>query len=1168
MSESNLFINALTSPDRQYGEVPFYWWNGGELNKERLTEQLEKLAEKGLAGVQINYCHLNGGGEDSLPYGGHGKSIEGSPAQFSEEWWDYFAHAARECERLGMSIGMGDYTIAWIGNGYFTDMVAHTEGMSAQNITCEKSMLFSGDEESLSDNTLAVIRFEDSDYSKPVVIFERDKGIVSPVPGICEAFTIRLHTVKNSIDPLNPDCGRLLCDLYFKEFERRLPDLKPGTLNYFFQDELMFGTDTKYLWSDSLRTKIMEKYGYDILGFLPHLFFNLGSKTAKIRLNTADVKTALIEENYFKPIFEYHNSRGLIYECDQSGRGTQPDEFSDYFRTVRWFTAPGNDTPGRAADLIKVKVNSSIAHLYNRPRVWLEGYHSSGWGTTLESITAPTSDNFIYGANLLNLHGLYYSTDGGFFEWAPPDFHFRMPYWDDEKAWLDKYKRLAQLLTIGRHSCDIALFYPVSSCDFGENSEECIKETFDCAKYLFSHGADFDFIDFQSIENARCENGRLIASDEEYKVLIFAGLDCIRSSILPKLNEFVKNGGCVIFSGITPYLSDIDENEASLSRQITELLGYPTCSLTANPAASLTFINSTIKRSFIPDTAASEKVYVHSRKQDGDTLFFVRYAKKGSICKFDAQGNAYLLDSDTGEFSKITGEFIKDGYTHIKMPLDADRDTLILFCADELDYEYETDVSASGAPMIKNEIMLDGDWDFSLIPTLDNKYGDFYMPAGGMIGPEARFFNVGITDNANTLPERSDEYYLAYGTSIAIRFIPCGEDTEKLLAFVNENPEVLKGDGFSFDDREYKITALTLHDRYGYMASDYSGALFEQGHHGLKGRVYDDNIIFNENGIFFTYVYSACDCTARLLTGDIKPVSCYINNETVTDNAVKLKKGKNLLTAAYAYREDEIPNYRNSAKTKRTSLYVTKDNPSVCPYPFSISSFANKDYYRFSQTDNTADLFCFSFKSVPALTSLKVYSFGEVIRAENDKKEMTIKKTGTGAFGEDEYTLTVNNVSPYISDVNLFIKGRDGYEYASLLPAPVKLTCGKGKLPCCDLSKTGALRAFSGKAVYERVVTLEKLDPDECFILDIANAAATVNIEINGKTAAILTYGPFRADITKHVLHGENHIKITVSNTLCNHYSTIPSKYSNFPEDAASGLIGPVSIKILQKTAQ
>ena len=236
MPETNLFIKALTSPDRQYGEVPFYWWNGSELSKERLTEQLEMLAEKGLAGVQINYAHLNGGGEDSLPYGGHGKSIEGTPPQFSDEWWDFFSHAAHECERLGMSIGMGDYTIAWIGNGYFTDKIAATEGMSAKNLTCEKAMLFSGDEENISDDTLAVIRYEDTNCKKPVIIYEKGKGVLSKIPGICEAYIIRIHTVSNSIDPLNPDCGRLLCDLYFGEFERRLPDLKPGTLNYFFQD--------------------------------------------------------------------------------------------------------------------------------------------------------------------------------------------------------------------------------------------------------------------------------------------------------------------------------------------------------------------------------------------------------------------------------------------------------------------------------------------------------------------------------------------------------------------------------------------------------------------------------------------------------------------------------------------------------------------------------------------------------------------------------------------------------------------------------------------------------------------------------------------------------------------------------------------------------------------
>ncbi len=1168
MPDTNLFIKALTSPDRQYGEVPFYWWNGSELSRERLTEQLEMLAEKGLAGVQINYCHLNGGGEDNLPHGGHGRSLEGTPPQFSEEWWDYFAHAARECERLGMSIGMGDYTIAWIGNGYFTDKVAATQGMSAKNITCERTMLFSGDEDSVSEDTLAVIRYEDTDYRKPVIIYEKGKGVLSKIPGISEVYTIKIHTVNNSIDPLNPDCGRLLRDIYFGEFERRLPDLKPGTLNYFFQDELMFGTDTKYLWNDSLRDKIEEKYGYDILGFLPHLFFNLGSLTAKIRLNLSDVRTALIEENYFKPIFEYHNSRGLIYGCDQSGRGTQPDEFSDYFRTVRWFTAPGNDTPGRAADLIKVKVNSSVAHLYKRPRVWLEGYHSSGWGTTLESITAPTSDNFIFGANLLNLHGLYYSTNGGFFEWAPPDFHFRMPYWDDEKNWLEKYKRLAQILTTGRHSCDIALFYPVSSCDFGENSDSCVKTTFDCAKYLFSRGADFDFIDFQSIENARCENGCLTAADEEYKVLIFAGLDCIRSSILPKLTEFINCGGCVIFLGITPYLSDLDGSDKSIAEYISSMLEKPLCTLSATPAAALTFIDSAVKRSFIPDLLSSERTYVHSRINGDDTLFFVRYAKKGSTCKFRAGGNAYLLDTDTGDFTKITGATFSNGYTHIKMPLDENRDTLILFSEDELDYENETEVSDSQIFIPKSEIVLDGDWNFSLVPTLDNKYGDYYLPAGGIIGAEARFFDIAAVEDDSTVPEVFERTAVPYCTSEAIKFIPTDENDTALSDYVSKNPHVLNAEKFFIGEKEYTVRTPRIHDRYGYMAYDYRGSLFEQGHHGLKGRVYDDNIIFSESGAFFTYVYSDGDCTARLSTGDIKPVSCAVNLIPVTDGTVALRKGKNLLSAYYSYDKDAAPNYRNSAEIKRTSLYVTKENPEASPYPLSISSFASKDYFALSDNSESKEIFCFTFRSVPSLTGLTVYCFGELLRALNGKEEIKIQKTGTGNFGENEYTLTVENVSPFISDVSLFIRSTDGLEYASLIPAPVKLQCEKGKMPAGDLSKTGALAAYSGKAVYEKTVFIEKLDPYERFFLDIGDASATAKAEINGKTAAVMTYRPFFTDITKYVSHGENHIKITVSNTLCNHYSTVPSKYSNFPEDAASGLIGPVSIKILQKTAE
>ena len=53
---------------------------------------------------------------------------------------------------------------------------------------------------------------------------------------------------------------------------------------------------------------------------------------------------------------------------------------------------PGHDTPGGNADLIKDKVSSSIANLYRRPRVWLEGYHSLGWGATPERLMQATHD--------------------------------------------------------------------------------------------------------------------------------------------------------------------------------------------------------------------------------------------------------------------------------------------------------------------------------------------------------------------------------------------------------------------------------------------------------------------------------------------------------------------------------------------------------------------------------------------------------------------------------------------------------------------------------------------------------------------------------------------------------------------------------------------------------
>ena len=56
--------------------------------------------------------------------------------------------------------------------------------------------------------------------------------------------------------------------------------------------------------------------------------------------------------------------------------------YTDYFRTHRWYGAAGSDHEGDA------KVHSSMAHLYGHQRVWIEAFHSSGWGGTLEQLEA------------------------------------------------------------------------------------------------------------------------------------------------------------------------------------------------------------------------------------------------------------------------------------------------------------------------------------------------------------------------------------------------------------------------------------------------------------------------------------------------------------------------------------------------------------------------------------------------------------------------------------------------------------------------------------------------------------------------------------------------------------------------------------------------------------
>ena len=97
-------LPGFQNPPEGYGEVPFWWWTGDPLDKDRLRWQIEELHQKGIPGMQVNYAHQDTQGWATYP---------AEPELFSDPWWEMWRFVADECGKRGMGIGLSGYTIDW-----------------------------------------------------------------------------------------------------------------------------------------------------------------------------------------------------------------------------------------------------------------------------------------------------------------------------------------------------------------------------------------------------------------------------------------------------------------------------------------------------------------------------------------------------------------------------------------------------------------------------------------------------------------------------------------------------------------------------------------------------------------------------------------------------------------------------------------------------------------------------------------------------------------------------------------------------------------------------------------------------------------------------------------------------------------------------------------------
>jgi hypothetical protein len=559
-------------------------------------------------------------------------------------------------------------------------------------------------------------------------------------------------------DYLSPAACSALLDAVHGEFERRAGHLLGNAVRGSFQDELpRFNS-----WTSSFARAFETQHGYALADEIAALWEDTEPSAARVRCDYNETRTRLGEAAFFEPLHAWHERHGLMLGCDQQSPARAGDAvagaqlYGDYLAATRWFTAPGSDHWGDA------KVHSSLAHLYGRPRTWLEGFHSTGWDSTLEETYDWLVPWLRAGATLFNPHAVYYSTRGGWFEWAPPSSCWRQPYWRHYSVFADAVARLCAVLSEGTHRCDVAVLYPTTTvhaglppdsqlAQFGHASEgtpPSADARFAAQTYaeivgrmawtnpqpgvLDLDARDFDVVDESSLERSVISAEGLVIGGERFRCIILPGLTLLRAATIDVLNRFCEAGGTLIAVGPVP--TALEDGSARLTNKLrvvasaTDLRAALTDVERRVDAPVPTLLRQVGDRHvlFVPAAfpRATRTASVAGPLQTTYAFDRSAYAERMTIRVRDVTGTPWLWDVVSGRRRPLEATVCGD-WTEITVDFRDGPAALVIFELDDDERPVED--------RAWRETPLTGPWESSLVQTLDNTWGD--VDIGRYAGP-------------------------------------------------------------------------------------------------------------------------------------------------------------------------------------------------------------------------------------------------------------------------------------------------------------------------------------------------------------------------------------------------------------------------------------------------
>ena len=617
-----------------------WWWNGDKVEAEELRRELHLLHEAGIGGVEINpvafpsYCDSMG--KPSLKW-------------LSPEWIDMLKVCFDEARSLQMScdliVGSGwpfgaEYLegeeqaqiVVNYGQAVTGPTLLHIERDSLIARALPKiSSPYEGSTKELmalrlypnpADNatdridlrvtdSLLAIEVPEGEYTLSALVKVNGfMQVINGAPGASgpvlnhfntAAVNSYLHTMSDSI-------------------EKRIGPLK-GQIRALFTDSMeLEGAN----WSHDMAEEFKQRYGYDLLDYLPFILFKIGSmgsalnydavvpvtpdfeeRVQRARYDFEDFKARLMLERFTKPYLEWCHHLGVKARAQAYGRGFYPLENAmgyDIPEGESWTTnwlhhKPGEEMSetdyrrGRAYTMVN-KFVSSAAHLAGNRVVSCEEMTNTYtvFNMTLEQLKLGGDQSAISGVTHSVFHGFNYSPnlEVPFPGWVRYGTYYseNNPWWPYFKEYTDYKARLSTALQQGTYYADIAILNPENDMwsTIGMQNEPFPNVTRAPYKTLIWEsinkcGGGVDYVSENILQEGKIKKGQFCYNDRRYNTLILIDVERMHPETAETLFQFVKQGGKLLCIDTIPYKSlglsgDIEAKDSVVSTCFERMRGW------------------------------------------------------------------------------------------------------------------------------------------------------------------------------------------------------------------------------------------------------------------------------------------------------------------------------------------------------------------------------------------------------------------------------------------------------------------------------------------------------------------------------------------------------------------------------------------------------------------